>query len=156
MEKTIFTKLIVFVLCSLILFPNVTFADTPELPAQPQITSVVKDQPAPYSGVLLNTVAAAKIFTEREFVDVECNLRIEYAVQKEILRVNMLLETSQASMESMDKKYSSLLEIKDKEIERLSKIATGTNDYSSLWFAGGVVAGIITSVLIVYAVNEVN
>jgi hypothetical protein len=68
----------------------------------------------------------------------------------------MLLETSQASMESMDKKYSSLLQIKDKEIERLSKIATGTNDYSSLWFSGGVIAGIITSVLIVYAVNEVN
>jgi len=156
MKKTAFHKLIVFVLCSLILLPNITFADTPELPAQPQITSVVKDQPAPYSGVLLNTVAAAKIFTEREFVDVECNLRIEYAVQKEILRVNMLLETSQASMESMDKKYSSLLGIKDKEIERLSKIATGANDYSSLWFAGGVVAGIVTSVLIVYAVNEVN
>jgi len=140
-----------FVVC-----PSLGWADTPELPAQPQITSVAKDQPAPYAGVLLNTVAAAKVFTERDFVDLECELRIEYAVQKEILRLNLLLETNQASMESMDKKYTALLDIKDQEIERLSKIATETNDYSSLWFAGGVLAGIVTSIVIVYAVNQVN
>ena len=150
------SEFIAVLLTGLLVFPTVTLADTPEVPPQPQITSVAKDQPAPYSGVLLNTVAAAKIFTERSFVDLECELRIEYAVQKEILRLNLLLETNQASMESMDKKYASLLEIKDQEIERLSKIASETNDYSSLWFAGGVVAGIITTVVIVYAVNQVN
>jgi hypothetical protein len=149
-------KFLTFLLAIFLSYPTLGIADTPELPAQPQITSVVKDQPAPYSGVLLNTVAAASIFTEREFADVECEVRIEYAIQREILRVNMLLETSQASMESMEKKYTSLLEIKDKEIERLSKVASNTNDYSSFWFGGGVIAGIITTVVIVYAVNQVN
>ena len=149
-------KFLTFLLAIFLACPAIAIADTPELPVQPQITSVIKDQPAPYSGVLLNTMAAASIFTEREFADVECEVRIEYEIQKEILRVNMLLETSQASMESMEKKYTSLLEIKDKEIERLSKVATETNDYSSLWFSGGVLAGIITSIAIVYAVNQVN
>ena len=156
MKHTLLHILTVLTLSAAMILPHTVLGDTQELPAQPQITSVVKDQPAPYSGVLLNTVAAAKIFTEREFADVECEVRIEYAIQREILRVNMLLETSQASMESMEKKYTSLLDIKDKEIERLSKITTGTNDYSSLWFSGGVVAGIITSIVIVYAVNQVN
>jgi len=149
-------KFIVLIAVLLMAIPTAAMADPPEVPPQPQITSIAKDQPAPYSGVLLNTVAAAKIFTEKEFVDMECELRIEYAVQKEILRLNLLLETSQASMDSMDKKYTALLDIKDQEIERLSKIATETNDYSSLWFAGGVVAGIVTSIVIVYAVNQVN
>ena len=136
--------------------PTVAFADTPEVPPQPKITSIAKDQPAPYSGVLLNTVAAAKIFTEKEFIDMECELRIEYAVQKEILRLNLLLETSQATVESMDKKYTSLLDIKDQEIKRLGKVASETNDWSSLWYVGGIVTGVVLSVAIVYAVKEVN
>ena len=136
--------------------PTVAFADTPEVPPQPKITSIAKDQPAPYSGVLLNTVAAAKIFTEKEFIDMECELRIEYAVQKEILRLNLLLETSKATVESMDKKYTSLLDIKDQEIKRLGKVASETNDWSSLWYVGGIVTGIALTVAIVYAVKEVN
>ena len=136
--------------------PTVAFADTPEVPPQPKITSIAKDQPAPYSGVLLNTVAAAKIFTEKEFIDMECELRIEYAVQKEILRLNLLLETSQATVESMDKKYTSLLDIKDQEIKRLGKVASEINDWSSLWYVGGIITGVVLSVAIVYAVKEVN
>ena len=149
-------KFISLLLVVLIAIPTVAFADAPEVPPQPKITSIAKDQPAPYSGVLLNTVAAAKIFTEKEFIDMECELRIEYAVQKEILRLNLLLETSQATVESMDKKYTSLLDIKDQEIKRLGKIASETNDWSSLWYVGGIVTGVILSVAIVYAVKEVN
>jgi hypothetical protein len=149
-------KFISLLLVALITIPTVAFADTPEVPPQPKITSIAKDQPAPYSGVLLNTVAAAKIFTEKEFIDMECELRIEYAVQKEILRLNLLLETSQATVESMDKKYTSLLDIKDQEIKRLGKVASETNDWSSLWYVGGIVTGIALTVAIVYAVKEVN
>ena len=149
-------KFISLLLVALMTIPTVAFADTPEVPPQPKITSIAKDQPAPYSGVLLNTVAAAKIFTEKEFIDMECELRIEYAVQKEILRLNLLLETSQATVESMDKKYTSLLDIKDQEIKRLGKVASETNDWSSLWYVGGIVTGIALTVAIVYAVKEVN
>jgi len=149
-------KFISLLLVALMTIPTVAFADTPEVPPQPKITSIAKDQPAPYSGVLLNTVAAAKIFTEKEFIDMECELRIEYAVQKEILRLNLLLETSQATVESMDKKYTSLLDIKDQEIKRLGKVASETNDWSSLWYVGGIITGVVLSVAIVYAVKEVN
>ena len=149
-------KFISLLLVALMTIPTVAFADTPEVPPQPKITSIAKDQPAPYSGVLLNTVAAAKIFTEKEFIDMECELRIEYAVQKEILRLNLLLETSQATVESMDKKYTSLLDIKDQEIKRLGKVASEINDWSSLWYVGGIITGVVLSVAIVYAVKEVN
>ncbi len=149
-------KFISLLLAALVAIPTVAFADTPEVPPQPKITSIAKDQPAPYSGVLLNTVAAAKIFTEKEFIDMECELRIEYAVQKEILRLNLLLETNQATLESMDKKYTTLLDIKDQEIKRLGKVASETNDWSSLWYVGGIITGVVLTVAIVYAVKEVN
>ena len=149
-------KNLAITLCVLLVIPAMAAANPPDTAPQPQITSLTKGAPAPYSGVLLNTVAAAKMFTERDFFNEECAHKISYAVEKESLRLKLLLDSSRASMETLDQKYTSLLEIKDKEIERLGTVASNTNDYSSWWFAGGIVAGIITSVVIVYAVNSVE
>ena len=132
-------KLVALLLCFLLVMPTLALADPPEAPdtpPQPKITSVAKGETVPYSGVLLNTTAAAKIFTERDFFNEECALKISYAVEKERLRLQLLLDSTQTSMDAMDKKYKSLLTIKDEELKRLSKIATETNDYSSWWFRG--------------------
>ena len=56
-------------------------------------------------------------------------------------------------MEAMDQRYTSLLQIKDKEIERLSEITSNTNDWSALWYAGGVLTGIGLTIAIVYAIK---
>ena len=151
-------KTIALTLSCILILPGVVYADPPDpdVAPQPQIKSIAKGETVPFSGVLLNPAAAAKIFTERSFSNEECTLKISYAVQKESLRLKLLLDSSQASMDSMEQKYTSLLTIKDQEIKRLSKVASEKGDYSSWWFAGGVIAGIITSVTIVYAVNEVN
>mgnify|MGYP003123589176 FL=1 len=135
------------------LLPTIVIADTPELPPQPRIMGIEQGQAAPFAGVLLNSIAAAKIFTEKDFSQTQCDLRVKYEVDKEVARVNMLLETTRISMEAMDKRYTSLLEIKDKEIERLSEITSNTNDWSALWYAGGVLTGIGLTIAIVYAIE---
>ena len=48
------------------------------------------------------------------------------------------------------------MKIKNDEIERLSKIASDTNDYSVWWAAGGVIVGIGLSIAVVYAVEAGN
>ena len=146
--------IIVFLSC-LLAFPLPILANPPaELP-QPTIIGIQKDQPAPFSGVLLNPLAAAQIFAEKDYSTAECDLRVEYAVQKELARVNLLLETTKVSMESMGQRYNSIIQIKDKEIERLSQIASDTpNDYSALWTAGGLIVGIGLTIAVVYAVKE--
>ena len=158
MAWSMLNKITALILSCILIVPGLAYADppNPEVPPQPQIKSIAKGDSAPFSGVLLNPTAAAKIFTERDFLNEECVLKISYAVEKESLRLKLLLDSSQASLDSMEQKYTSLLNIKDQEIKRLSKVASEKGDYSSWWFAGGVVAGIITSVAIVYAVNKVN
>lgn len=133
--------------------------DTPEVviaPA-PKITGIKKGEVAPYTGVLLNTLAAAQVFTEKSFLNEECQLRIDYAVQKEVARMNLLLNSTKASLDSVEKRYSTIIKIKDTEIERLSKIALESNNSNSAWWAaGGVIVGISLTIATVYAVGELK
>ena len=138
------------------LLPTVSLADTPELPPQPRVMGIQEGEAAPYSGVLLNSIAAAKVFAEKDYSQTQCDLRVTYEVEKELARVNLILETTRVSMESMEQKYTSLLQIKDNEIERLSDITSNTNDYSVWWATGGIVVGIGLTLAVVYAVQAGN
>ena len=49
------------------------------------------------------------------------------------------------------------IDIKNNEIERLSKVALkNSHDYSTWWAVGGVIAGIALTIAVVYAVEEVK
>lgn len=137
------------------------FAEPPEPNAEEEntakVTGIKKGEEAPYNGVLLNTTAAAKIFAEKEYSGKECELRINYEIQKEILRMQLLLDTTKVSLDATQKKYDTIVKIKDDEIERLSKLVLKPkNDYSALWGAGGVLVGIGLTIAVVYAVGELR
>tara|TARA_R110000824_G_scaffold67377_6_gene174528 strand:+ start:1450 stop:1935 length:486 start_codon:yes stop_codon:yes gene_type:complete len=160
-------RIVIPILIVCLAFPINVYADPPTPPTEtstetvvapsPKITGIKKGDVAPYTGVLLNTLAAAQIFTEKSFLNEECQLRIDYAVQKEIARMNLLLNSTKASMDSMEQKYTTIVKIKDTEIERLSKIALEPkNDYSAWWAAGGVIVGIALTIGVVYAVGELK
>ena len=149
-------KFIIPLLIVTIIFPMPLFADPPETQPQPKVTGIQKDDPAPYSGVLLNSLAAARIFSEKSFSSEECKLKIDYNVEKETARMNLLLESTRISLNSVEQKYTSIINIKDTEIERLSKIAIEkSNDYSMWWLAGGVVTGIGLTIALMFAVKEI-
>ena len=149
-------KITAIALIFFLLIPLTALADppvVPELQPQPRVMGIQQGEAAPYSGVLLNSIAAAKLFAEKDFSQTQCDLRIKFEVAKELARVNLILETTRVSMESMEQRYTSLLQIKNTEIERLSKIASDTNDYSTWWTTGGIVVGIGITLAVVYAVQ---
>ena len=149
-------KFIVPLLIITLVCPISLLANPPETTPQPKVTGIQKGDPAPYSGVLLNSLAAARIFSERNYSSEECQLRIDFNVQKEFARMNLLLESTKVSMNSMDQKYTSIINIKDTEIERLSKIASERpNDHSMWWLAGGIITGIGLTIALVFAVKEI-
>jgi hypothetical protein len=57
-------------------------------------------------------------------------------------------------MEFMEKRYVSIISIKDTEIKRLSEAANNNNDYSVWWATGGIVAGIGLTLAVVYGVKS--
>jgi len=151
-------RLMIPILIAMLAFPVHLFADTPSTPDETaKVTGIKKGEEAPYNGVLLNTAAAAKIFADKDFSAQECILRINYEVEKEKLRMQLLLDTTNVSLETLNKKYTAIIDIKNNEIDRLSKVALeNSNDYSTWWAVGGVIAGIALTIAVVYAVEEVK
>ena len=154
-------KNIIPILIFCLVFPAHLLAEPPQPNTDEEntakVTGIKKGEEAPYNGVLLNTAAAAKIFADKEYSAKECELRINYEVQKEILRMQLLLDTTKVSLEATQTKYDAIVKIKDNELERLSKIALKPkNDYSSLWASGGVLVGIGLTIAVVYAIGELK
>ena len=169
-------KTIAIILSLMMAFPVTVYADPPPttteetqpdtneeteapptvLRLRPRIMGIKQGEVAPYTGVLLNTLAAAKVFTEKSYSDEECKLRIAYEVEREIARVNLLLQSTRVSMESMEKRYVSIISIKDTEIQRLSDIASNKADYSVWWATGGVIVGIGLTLAVVYGVKSMQ
>ena len=148
-------RLIPIILIFYLIFPAHLSAEPPEIKPLPQITGIQKGENAPYSGVLLNTLAAAQVFSDKSFAGKECELKIKFAVDKEIARMQLLLDSTKVSLEAVEKKYTNIITIKDNEIKRLSDLAMKDKaDYSALWFTGGALAGIALTVAVIYAVQE--
>ena len=122
----------------------------------PKVVTLAKDQKAPFAGTLLNPAAVAHTIAEQEGIANQCKLTQEYLERREKAKCDLLVATAKARADASKTTLDSIVRIKDEEIERLNKVALDRpNRYNHWWFAGGVVAGIITSITIFYASVEV-
>ena len=135
-------------------FPATLIAQETE---PPKIVEIEEGEASPFDGVLLNPTAAAQMLANQKFAEPNCKLKIDYELAKQKAACYLLLGNLNAGLEATDKKYNSIIEIKDAEIERLNEIALeSANDYSAFWAAGGFVLGVAVSVGIFYAAVEVT
>jgi len=123
----------------------------------PKIKPMNQGEIAPFPGVLFNSAAVAQSIAEKEYNAAQCRLRTAHIEQKEEIRCDLLVSTVKVEVDFLKQKYDSILKIKDEEVNRLQKFALERpNKNSHWWFAGGVVAGIVTSVVIFYAAVEIG
>ena len=140
-------------ICCLALLPVIALAD---IPPNGRITGLRYNQRAPYSGVLLNTIAAAQLLKEKDYSEEQWNLRLQYELAKQSAELNLIIESQKVSFQALEQKHTTLISIKNSEIERLSSIAVNQNDYSTWWAVGGVVVGIGLTIAVVYGVKEIT
>ena len=147
-------RFLIPILVSLLVFQPFALAQEEE----PVITDVREGQSAPFTGTLLNPAAVAQLFAEQEANQTECELRIQYAEDRQQQLCSLSLDSTVASLEALQERYNSIMEIKDGEIERLTEIAleADNGDYSHWWFAGGIVIGVATTIGIAFAINEIE
>ena len=139
-----------------LIFPASIFAQT-SLLDQPIVIELKKGQKAPYDGVFLNAIAAAQILTDKKYTIEECELEIDYELEKEKAKCNLSLESLQASLDFAESKYISLLDIKDQEIDRLQEMVEDSpSDYYVWWLTGGVLAGIALTVSVFALAVEIK
>lgn len=144
-------KITAIILCFSLAWAPVCFADTP-LP-QGKITGLKKGEKAPYSGVLLDNIAAAKMFTDKKYFEEQWKLKLEFELGKQKARLDLTIQSQKASLDALQEKHTSLMKIKNDEIKRLSDIAAGKKDYTTWWAVGGVVVGIGLTLAVVFAVD---
>ena len=136
----------------LMTFPVLVFADE-----TPKIKPMNQGEVAPFAGVLFNPSAVAQSIAEKEYNAEQCRLRVGHVEQKEKIKCDLLVSTVKVEVDFLQKKYDSILKIKDEEVNRLQKFALERpNKNSHWWFAGGVIAGIVTSIAIFYAAIEIR
>ena len=166
MMKFFISYLLVFTL----IFPAYLYADpppdnpspptpTPEVSVNPapKIMGIRKGQAAPFSGVLLNSLAAARIFADKDFSNEECELKIEYELNLIAAQHQLELDKYQIQFDGLQERYDAMNLIKDDEITRLQDLIGKHPNRRNAWmFAGGVVAGVATSISIMYATAELT
>lgn len=129
----------------------------------PIITSVTKGTKIPsswngkwpFDGILLNVPAWAQIEAERKIFGEECSLRLQYELDKADAKCQLMIDNGNAHIEAMQFQYDEVVQLKNDEIQRLDELIAGNDDtdWGSLFFAGGVVVGVLVSIGVVYAMS---
>ena len=166
LESNICSKFLsIFLAGLLVCLPVIAKAEsTPQTEPKPlltdlngTVTSLNKGESAPYAGILLDSEATAKILTERKYLGLQYELKLDLEIKKINAAHDLKLGLLQARFDNLQGKHVVILNIKNDEITRLQEIVKDRpNSYSEWWLAGGVVIGILVSIGVFYAAVEVN
>ena len=121
------------------------------------ITEIQKGQQAPFTGVLMDAKAAAKVLTEQKYTEEEFKLELDKELKLLQAKLDLDLKIANTKLIGCQERSSQILKIKDEEIQRLQELALDSpNDYSTWWLTGGVVGGIALSIAIFAVAVEIN
>ena len=98
--------------------------------------------------------ANAIIITAPEREREKCQLSLEQQRKKLEALHKLQVDTLQLELDTLAEKHENLIFIKNKEIEDLTKAALKRpNDYSVWWATGGVIVGVLSTLLITSALK---
>ncbi len=114
-------QIISIMLCLGLIFPTTIFAQEADNSNEAKLVEVEKNDPAPFSGVLLNAPAAAQMLANKKYLKEGCEIKIDYELSKLQAQHDLVLKSLQISLETTEKKYDSILLIKDEEIKKIKR-----------------------------------
>jgi len=121
--------------------------------AEPLMTSLEEGEQAPFAGRLLNDEALTSLILAKQEAEELCSLEENFECNLKLAEKQLELEYMKIDKESCVQKHDALMEIKNKEIETLNKIA---NPKVASWvFLGGFIVGTGTSLATYYAINQI-
>jgi len=125
--------------------------------ADGQVVSISKGEPAPFAGILLDPITAAKINTDKRYSLLESELKLDYETKKIIADYELSIGLLRVEHTSYKASSESILVHKNEELKRLQELVKDDpNDYTHWWLFGGIAIGILTSIAIFYASVEVS
>ena len=132
-------------------------AHTQETPSNEALfTHLEQNDPAPFAGTLFNPIAAAELIAEHQYSLTDCDLRIEFEIDKLEARYQLQIESLNASANAQNERLNLLLEAKDLEIDTYREMALEQpNKNNHWWLIGGFVTGAAASIGIFHAATQI-
>jgi hypothetical protein len=151
-----------FLAVLLVVLPTYAYANEgspetvlPELSGR--VTTLDLGATAPFSGILLDPEASAKILAERKFSLLRYDLKLDLEIKKMQVKHDLTFGLLQARYDGLSMQHSQILNLKNDEIMRLQEIVKDRpNSNSEWWLAGGMALGILISIGVFYAAVEVS
>jgi len=129
---------------SILLLTSVALAEGPKF------SVLAEEEPAPFEGVLFDPEATAILMSDKEFWQRECDLEIEFQLDKQGTKFHLDLQNAQIRYDALKEETDLLIEKKDLEIEALTETLKKQSPRNNwLWFAGGTATGVVVTVGIV-------
>ncbi len=151
-----FRKFIVgFVSLALVLLPIPAAADES---LEGRVTSLSVDDPAPYAGVLLDSIAASRLIVDKKFLRIEVELELRKEFQKDLAEKRMAYDLLKVDYDSLKKVHEQTTLLKEKQINDLNLLLQeemSKEDHTEWWIFGGVAIGILLSLGVFYASVEI-
>jgi hypothetical protein len=119
--------------------------------AEPQFVKLLEGENAPFTGRLLNEEAIVKIGVEDAFKVEQCNLQINYALEKQKLELALKFEKEKIMLESDKLILEEKVRLRDQTIIQLKDLR---KPWPPIFYAsGGFFVGASTTIAILYVIN---
>jgi len=145
----------VFLSFLMIVMPMYAYADTP--PPEGRVTNIEKNTKAPFSGVLLDPIAASRMLVDQKYLKLEIELNLRKEFQQDLANKRLAYDLLKVEHDSLQKYHTSAIALKDQHIGNLNEMLKeqSGSQHTHWWVIGGVALGIILSVTVFYASVEV-
>jgi len=121
------------------------------------VTSLSLGEQAPYSGILLDPIAASKMIIDKKYLRSEIELQLRKEFQQELANKRLAFDLLKVEYDSLKKIHEQTVLLRDEQIDNLNSLLKEemSDDYTEWWVIGGVALGIVLSVVTFYASVEV-
>ena len=130
-----------------LLYPTIANAEP-----QGMFSTLSKNEPAPFEGVLFDPVATALILSGAEMFKLNCDLDIEFMLDKQSTEFHLERQELNLRITSITSEYDLMTTQKDIEIAQLQKAIKSQSPRNKwLWAAAGVAVGGLSTYAIMNA-----
>ena len=143
------------------ILPSVAWAQDPPADANPsveRVTTLQLGDAAPFAGTLFSTAAAARLLTNLQFTQEQCQIETTRQLGLQRSQLQLQIDTLTASRAALQLRYDETLALKNGQISFLEERLRPTPWYQTTEF--GVVMGVVLGIGITigtgYALGQVN
>ena len=117
-----------------------------------------KGQPAPFSGTLFNTAAAARLQVDLQFTEESCKLETQRELGLLKSKLQLDIDLLKAQLSSQQQLHQDVLLIKNDQIKFLEGYSLEAKWYESneFWLVTGLVAGIAVTAIAGWSLGQAN